>query len=97
MPQRAVNAGQIRQRRWKHEIQIAFLRRMAARTRAVLPNPSARADWLLVGLIDTALSHWVRAPPLDGGDGGDDADTGTDTVILNEDDIASLASEAQRS
>ena len=32
------------QRRWKHEIQIAFLRQRAAMTRAVLPNPSARAS-----------------------------------------------------
>ena len=35
-------------------------------TRAVLPNPSARAEWLLASLKDRPLSHWVRAPPLDG-------------------------------
>ena len=28
-------------------------------TRAVLPNPSARAEWLLAGIIDRALNHWV--------------------------------------
>ena len=43
------------QRRWKHE--IALLRRTAAMTRAILPNPSARAEWLFVGIIDTALHH----------------------------------------
>ena len=31
------------QHRWKHEIQIALLRRRASVTRPVLPNPSARA------------------------------------------------------
>ena len=36
----------------KHEIQIALLRRRTAMTRAVLPNPSARAEWLLAGLMD---------------------------------------------
>ena len=33
-------------RRWKHGIQIALLRWRAAMARAVLPNPSARAEWL---------------------------------------------------
>ena len=54
------------QRRWKHEIQIALLRRRAAMTRAVLPNPSARAEWLLSGIIDRALHHWGYVLPLDG-------------------------------
>ena len=63
-------------------------------TRAVLPNPSARAEWLLAGLIDTAASHWVRAPPLDGGD-DEDADTRTDTTAPDDDndDIASFTSQ----
>ena len=34
------------QRRWKHEIQIALLRRRAAMTRAVLPNPSLQPSSL---------------------------------------------------
>ena len=42
------------QHRWKHEIQIALRRRSAATTRAVLPDPSARAEWLVAGLIDRA-------------------------------------------
>ena len=46
-------------------------------TRAVLPDPPARAEWLLAGLMDKALSHWVRAPPLDGADDDDDADDNT--------------------
>ena len=37
-------------RRWKHEIQIALLRRRASMARAVLPNPSARAEWLFAGI-----------------------------------------------
>ena len=63
-------------------------------TRAVLPTTSARAEWLLAGFIDRALSHWVRAPPLDGADDDDDADTGTDTTRPDDnEDIASLASQ----
>ena len=82
---------------WKHEIQMAHLRRRAAMSRAVFPNPSARANALLAGLIDRALSHWVWACPLDGGDDDDDADAGTDTATLDvddvDDDIASVASQ----
>ena len=50
------------QHRWKHEIQIAFLRRRAAMTGAVQPNPSARAESLLAGLTERALNHWGHAP-----------------------------------
>ena len=49
-------------RRWKHEIQIALLRRRAAMARAVHPNPSARAEWLFAGIIDRALHHWGHVP-----------------------------------
>ena len=52
------------QRRWKNEIQIALLHRRAAVTRAVLPNPSARAERLLAGIIDGAFHHWGRVPLL---------------------------------
>ena len=51
------------QRRWIHEIQIALLRRRAAMTRAVLPNLSARAEWLLAGIIDRAFITGVTSPP----------------------------------
>ena len=44
---------------------LALLRQRGAMTRTVPPNTSARAAWLLGSLIDRALSHWVRAPPLD--------------------------------
>ena len=59
---------------------------------AILPNPSARAEWLVAGPIDKALSHYVRAPPLDAGGDDEDADTGTDTATSDDDsgDIASL-------
>ena len=83
------------QRRWKHEIQIALLRRRAAMTLAVLPNPSARAEWLLAGVIDRALHHWGHVPPLDDGTGDHDhPDSETDTATPDDDDdIASLASQ----
>ena len=69
------------QHRWKHETQ------RAAMTQAVLP-----AEWLLDGIIDRALSHWARAPPLCGGDDGGDADTGADTAIPDDDDDDDIAS-----
>ena len=51
------------QRRWKHEIQIALLRRRAAMTRAVLPNPSARAEWPFAGIIECPSSRrWNWRP-----------------------------------
>ena len=80
--------------RWKHEIQIALLWRRAAMTRAVLPNMSAGQQWLLAAVMDRAASHWVRAPPLVGGD-EEDADTGTDTTAPDDDndDIASFTSQ----
>ena len=68
-------------------------------TWAVLANPSARAEWLLAGLTDRALSHWVRAPPLDGEGDHEDADTRTDTTTPKDDsgDIASLTSQQSTS
>ena len=48
-------------RRLKHEIQVALLRQRAAMTRPVLPNLSARAEWLFAGIIDGALHHWGHA------------------------------------
>ena len=62
-------------------------------TRAVLPNPSARAEWL-ARIIDRAVHHWGYAPPLDRGlRDHDHADSETDTAIPDDDDdIASLAS-----
>ena len=75
-------------RRWKHEIQIALLRR-----RAVLPRTPARELRLLDDLVDRATS-WFRARPLDGGD-DKDADTGTDTTAPDDDndDINSFSSQ----
>ena len=74
------------QRRWKHEIQIALLRRRAPTTRAVLPNPSARAEWLLAA--QTELSVIGSEPPAHDGrddDDDDDSDTGTDTTTPDDD------------
>ena len=81
-------------RRWKHEIQIALLHRRAATARALLPNPSARAEWLFAGIIDRALQHCGHVPALDGGPGDhglDNLETNT-AVIDDDDDIVSLAS-----
>ena len=51
-------------------------------TRAVLPNPSARAEWLLAGIIDRALHHWGHVSPLDGGIGErDHADSETPSPV----------------
>ena len=69
-------------------------------TRSVPPYPPAPAEWLLAGLTDRALSHRVRAPPLDGERRGDgDADTGTHTTIPDDgsEDIASLTSQQSTS
>ena len=61
--------------RWKHEIQIAILRRRAAMARAVLPRASALDLWLLTGQTDREASTEARAAPLDeDGDEGDEAD-----------------------
>ena len=76
-------------RRWKHEIQIALLRRRAATARAVLPNPSARAEWFFAGIIDRALNRWGHVPALDcdGGPGDHDLDDfETDTATPDDDD-----------
>ena len=61
-----------RHRRWKHEIQIALLRRRAARS--ALPNLSARAERLFASIIDRGLHHWGRVLALDGGPGDHDLD-----------------------
>ena len=55
-------SSQALQRRWKHEIQIALLRRRAAVTRAAVPNISARERWLLAGLIDRATTLDSSSP-----------------------------------
>ena len=59
--------------------------------RAVLPNPSARAEWLFAGTNDRALHQWGHVPALDGGPGDHDSDDfETDTAIPDDaDDIVS--------
>ena len=79
--------------RWKHGIQIAFLRRRAAMTRAVLSHTSARAKWLLAGLRDRVANHWIRAPPLDGQDDDEDGDARTDTTVTTMTNLASFTSQ----
>ena len=75
-------------------LKLPLLRRTAAMTRAVLPNTTAREQWLLAGPADRTTDHWARTPPLDGGEVGDADDTGTDmTVPDDNDDIASSPSQ----
>ena len=51
--------------RWKHEIQIAILRRRAAMARAVLPKATAQELWMLGGLVDRTDGEPGRALPLE--------------------------------
>ena len=51
--------------RWKHEIQIAILRRRAAMARAVLPKATAQQMWVLEGVVDRAEAEAGRALPLE--------------------------------
>ena len=51
--------------RWKHEIQIAILRRRAAMARAVLPKATAQQLWMLSGLVDRDDRELERALPLE--------------------------------
>ena len=83
-----------RPRRWKHEIQIALLRRRAAMARAVFPNPSARAEWIFADIIDRALHHWGHVPALDVGPGDHHLDDSeTDTAKPDDDDDIRLPRE----
>ena len=50
--------------RWRHEIQIAILRRRAAMCRAVLPRPSRFEHWLLTGEADRSAGAEGRAAAL---------------------------------
>ena len=60
-------------------------------TRAV-PNPSARAEWFLAGIIERAWHHQGHVPPLTDPSDCDHADSETDTAVPDDDDdIASLA------
>ena len=52
-------------RRWKHEVQIAILRRRAAMSRAVMPALSARDAWLLTGETQGGPGSGWREPPLE--------------------------------
>ena len=84
-----------------HGVSCTVIEDMLTLERAVLPNPSVRAEWLLVRLIDRALNRWGHAALLDGGDGEDDkVHSETDTALPDDDDdhnIASLASQPSSS
>ena len=69
--------------------------------RAVLPNNSARAEWLFAGIFDRALHHWGHVPALDGGPGVLDLDfdgSDIDTALPDDDDeVVSFESFSQES
>ena len=65
--------------------------------RAVLPIPSARAEWLFAGIIDRALHNWRHVPALDGGPGDHDLDDFETEQTPDDDDIDSPASYAHES
>ena len=81
--------------RWRHEVQIAILRRRAAMTRAVLPKPSKLATWLITGDADGIPSSERRAPPLSAvaeeeGDASLDS-SNADTAPQDEEEVSQAA------
>ena len=56
--------------RWKHEIQIAILRRRGAMARAVLPKATSRELWMLAGCSDRS-EHVADIGVLEDEDFGD--------------------------
>ena len=92
VPQRSANVSQIPPAHVETRNPKSPPPTKGAMRRAILPHTSAKADWLLAGLIDRATSHYH---PLDGKDDGDDADTRTDTTAPDDDreDLASFTSQ----
>ena len=43
--------------RWKHEVGLAIMRRRAAMARAVLPKPTSKERWMLVGGVNTEVEQ----------------------------------------
>ena len=75
-------------RRWRHDVHIVLLRRIAAMTRAVLPSMSAQEEWLLRG-PDRNFTHRATALPLDGhAADDDDEDRSTETMVPDDDDAS---------
>ena len=91
--------------RWKHEVQIASLRRRPDMTRAVLPKTSEREQWLQSGLVDRTTCHWTPTSSSSSSSSsftstssssegrGDDADTETDATMLDDDDDVASSSD----
>ena len=71
--------------RWKHEIQIAILRRRGAMARAVLPKPSSHEHWLLTGRAERD-AHLGTADLLE--------EAEEDVEALPDDDAAFLQDDA---
>jgi hypothetical protein len=67
--------------RWKHEIQIAIMRRRAAMVRAVLPRVPERLAWLLTGRNEVTPNSAGREPLLE-----EDEGEGVETVKEQEED-----------
>ena len=60
-------------RRWRHEVQIAILRRRAAMARAVLPAIPGNLVWLLTGKSDRPPCIHGRLPALEEDEAEEDA------------------------
>ena len=77
----------------RHRWKLDILRRRAAMTRAFLPNPSARAEWLLAGLRDRATGS--EHPRSMEETTKTQTETGTDTTAPDDEneDIASFTSQ----
>ena len=73
--------------RWKHEIQVAILRRRGAMARAVLPKATAQEQWLLTGRSDRS-EHVAQVPLL-----GED-DFPEFSRVLDDDDDENLENES---
>ncbi len=68
--------------RWRHEIQIALLRRRAAMARAVLPRLTAREAWMLTGWSTAVPSSERRLPPLREAAEDITEDEGLESVVI---------------
>ena len=76
--------------RWKHEIQVAILRRRAAMARAVLPRATAQELWLLAGQVDRDGEDARGLLPLEEDGDFDDLEDDGETGHEMDDGEASL-------
>ena len=73
-------------RRWKQDITVTIMRRLAVMARAVIPGPTAHADWLLTGVSSGMATSAHRELPVDADGNADDAVVQGDLIESNMDD-----------